>query len=100
MAEKNLSTILNDHTHESLEEDVIESTFPEEIEKLSLLDSTNLSDSQNNVLYFIAGSLAKKFIENFPVIFVKGAYLWNQKPTIPTAQCQISPYQILHPLQQ
>lgn len=52
-----------------LKEDTITSQFAEEIQKLILLDDIQLTDLQNNVLYFITGSLAKKFLKKFPCNF-------------------------------
>lgn len=43
----------------------MKSTFAEDIEKLQFLDDSKLTELQNNVLYFVTGSLAKKFLCEF-----------------------------------
>ncbi len=65
----------SDHMPESQQKDKIESMFSEEIAQLLLFDDVHLSDLQNNVLYFIAGSIAKQFIEKFPCEFCEECIL-------------------------
>jgi hypothetical protein len=60
---------------EPCEEDELARKYLEEIDRLNLIANGKMGDLQQNALYFIAGSLARKYLEKYPCDYCEACML-------------------------